>query len=245
MNAFTLDPEKNPHHIAIIMDGNGRWAKKRCLPRIAGHREGVKSVRRAIDFCVVNRISVLSLFALSVENFHNRPASEVKFLVTLFFDSLVKNLDELNEKKIVIRVVGDLSVFDLSVREKIAQAQALTQSNTGLTLVIFVNYSGRWDIVQASKKITQQAILQNSNPAEITEADFASKLCIFDLPEPDLLIRTSGEERISNFMLWQFAYTELCFVDELWPDFNDDVFARAIALYQKRDRRFGQVSATI
>lgn len=228
-----------PRHVAIIMDGNGRWAKRRLLPRAAGHRVGVKSVRRSIDFCVQNKIEVLSLFALSVENFQNRPRSEVKFLLTLFLDALVKNLDELHEKGIRIRVIGDLSVFDESVHKQIQKAQAITQCNAKLTLVIAVNYSGRWDILQASQKLAQMISEKNLNPTAVTENDFSSFLCLQDLPAPDLLIRTSGEQRISNFMLWQFAYTELCFVDVFWPDFDDVAFNNAIASYQKRERRFG------
>lgn len=228
-----------PRHLAIIMDGNGRWAKRRLMPRVAGHRAGVKSVRRAIDFCVQNEIDVLSLFALSVENFQNRPRSEVRFLLTLFLDSLVKHLDELYAKGICIRVIGDLSVFDVNVQEQIQKAQTVSQFNTQLTLVIAVNYSGRWDILQATQKLLRMAIEKNINPEAITENDFSSFLCWHDLPAPDLVIRTSGEQRISNFMLWQLAYSELCFVDTLWPDFDEDTFNQAIASYQKRERRFG------
>lgn len=230
---------KMPRHVAIIMDGNGRWAKQRLMPRVAGHRAGVKSVRRAIDFCARNQISVLSLFALSVENYQNRPPAEVKFLLTLFLDSLVKNLDELHEKRIRICVVGDLSVFDAAVLHQIHQAETLTKQNSGLTLQIAVNYSGRWDILQASQQLSKKLIDEKRLPNTATEKEFASFLCFQNIPEPDLLIRTSGEQRISNFMLWQFAYTELCFVDAFWPDFDDAVFAGAIASFQKRERRFG------
>lgn len=228
-----------PRHVAIIMDGNGRWAKKRLMPRIAGHRVGVKSVRRAIDFCVRHNIDVLSLFALSVENFHSRPSAEIKFLLTLFLESLVKNLDEIHQNRIRIRIIGDLSVFDAMMIAQVRQAEALTAQNNGLTLVIAVNYSGRWDILQASKQLVQRVVEKKIDPAEIIETSLSQFLCLSDLPAPDLLIRTGGEQRISNFFLWQLAYSELCFIDAHWPDFNKNTFIEAIASYQKRERRFG------
>src|SRR3990167_8388034 len=230
-----------PRHVAIVMDGNGRWAKKRFMPRIAGHRVGVKSVRRAIQFCVRHKIDVLSLFALSVENFKSRSETEVKFLVALLSDLLVKNLVEMHDNHIRIRLIGDLSVFEPSVQAQIEHAQTLTKNNTGLTLVIAVNYSGRWDIFQATQKFSQYVIDHNIDPSTLSEKDYVPFLCLHDLPEPDLLIRTSGEQRLSNFMLWQFAYTELCFIDAFWPDFDDQVFEGALQTFQKRERRFGKV----
>lgn len=230
-----------PQHVAIIMDGNGRWAKKRFMPRIAGHRMGVKSVRRAIDFCVRQKIDVLSLFALSVENFQARPEIEVKFLISLLSDLLIKNLAEMHGNHIRIRLIGDLSVFEPAVQAQINHAQSVTQHNTGLTLVIAVNYSGRWDIFQAAQKFSQHVMDQGLDPSTLSENDYVPFLCLHDLPEPDLLIRTSGEQRISNFMLWQFAYTELYFTDVLWPDFDDRIFEDALDAFQKRDRRFGKV----
>lgn len=229
-----------PRHIAIIMDGNGRWAKKRFMPRIAGHRVGVKSVRRAIQFCVRHKIDALSLFALSVENFKSRSEIEVKFLVALLSDLLVKNLSEMHDNHIRIRLIGDLSVFESSVQAQIEHAQTVTKNNTGLTLVIAVNYSGRWDIFQAAQKFSQYVIDHNVDPLTLSEKDYAPFLCLHDLPEPDLLIRTSGEQRLSNFMLWQFAYTEFCFIDAFWPDFDDQTFESAIENFQKRERRFGK-----
>lgn len=228
-----------PRHVAIVMDGNGRWAKQRLMPRIFGHRAGVKAVQRAIDFCKDNGIQVLSLFALSVENFQSRPESEVKFLVSLLSDTLVKNLERLHRNHIRIRIMGDFSVFPAAVRTQIEEAQSLTQYNSGLTLVVAIHYSGRWDIFQAAKKFAQHVAEKKCDPATVTEKDFSQFLCIADLPEPDLFIRTSGEQRISNFMLWQIAYAELFFADELWPDFNEASFAKAIAVFQKRERRFG------
>ena len=230
-----------PRHVAIIMDGNGRWAKKRFMPRIAGHRVGVKSVQRAIDFCVHHKIDVLSLFALSVENFQSRPESEVNFLISLFSDLLIKNLAEMHSNHIRIRVIGDLSVFEPNVQARIAHAQTVTENNNGLMLVLAVNYSGRWDIFQATQKFSQYVIDHGIDPSTLSEKEYAQFLCLHDLPEPDLLIRTSGEQRISNFMLWQFAYTELCFVDAFWPDFDDQVFEGALQTFQKRERRFGKV----
>ncbi|HLB57019.1 MAG TPA: polyprenyl diphosphate synthase [Coxiellaceae bacterium] len=234
-----------PQHVAIIMDGNGRWAKKRFLPRIAGHRMGVKAVRRAIQFCVNHKINTLTLYALSVENFLCRPETEIKFLIGLLADSIQKNMDEMHAQNIRMRIVGDHTVFGPTVREQIERAQSLTKNNTGLNLVVALHYSGRWDIVQAAQQFAQHAIQNNINPATLTETDFAKFLCLHDLPEPDLMIRTSGEQRISNFMLWQFAYTELYFIDTLWPDFDDAAFENAITEFQKRDRRYGKISEQI
>lgn len=228
-----------PRHVAIVMDGNGRWAKQRLMPRIFGHRAGVKAVQKAIDFCRDNGVEVLSLFALSIENFQSRPESEVKFLVSLLSDTLVKNLERLHRNHIRIRIIGDFSVFSPAVRTQIEEAQTLTQYNTGLTLVVAIHYSGRWDIFQATQKFARYVAEKNIDPAMANEKDFSQFLCISDLPEPDLFIRTSGEQRISNFMLWQIAYAELFFVDELWPDFNEETFAKAITIFQKRERRFG------
>lgn len=228
-----------PQHVAIIMDGNGRWASKRFAPRIIGHRAGAKAVRRAVDFCVRHDIPVLSLFALSVENFSSRPEKELRFLIALFVRSLRKNLKEMHTNKIRIRFVGDLSVFNESVQQQARESELLTKNNTGLTLVIAINYSGRWDIFQAAQQFSQYLIDHRISSAQTTQKDFSQFLSLSDLPEPDLLIRTSGEKRISNFMLWQLAYTELCFIDEYWPDFDESIFECAIADFQKRERRFG------
>jgi undecaprenyl diphosphate synthase len=166
---------------------------------------------------------------------------EVKFLISLLSDLLIKNLDEMHSNHIRIRLMGDLSVFDPTVQAEIAHAQAVTANNTGLTLVLAVNYSGRWDIFQAAQKFSQYVIDQGLDPSTLSEKDYVSFLCLHDLPEPDLLIRTSGEQRISNFMLWQLAYTELCFIDALWPDFDEKIFENTILTFQKRERRFGKV----
>ncbi|HLD84508.1 MAG TPA: polyprenyl diphosphate synthase [Coxiellaceae bacterium] len=231
-----------PNHVAIIMDGNGRWANKRFMPRFAGHRAGAKVVRRAIDFCDRHHISVLTLYALSVENFQSRPMPEIKFLVSLLSEMLEKNIDELHEKNIRIRIIGDTTVFPEAMQAQIRYAQQLTERNTKMTLVLAIHYSGRWDLLQAAKQLATLAIRKHRDPSDMTEEEFAQFICLSDLPAPDLLIRTSGEQRISNFMLWQLAYTELFFTDVLWPDFNDDIFEEALAVYQKRERRFGLTS---
>lgn len=232
---------KIPNHVSIVMDGNGRWAQKRFMQRIAGHRAGVKAVQKAIDFCIKNHIKILSLFALSVENVLSRPDSEVQFLITLLSDVLKKNLDELHAKNIRISIIGDFTVFGASVLEQIYHAQTLTKHNTGLHLVVALHYSGRWDILHAAQQFAQHLMDHNLKPSTQTEKDFAQFICLHDVPEPDLLIRTSGEKRISNFLLWQLAYTELYFTDVFWPDFDETVFEAAIADFQKRERRFGKV----
>ena len=231
-----------PRHIAIIMDGNGRWAKKRFMPRIAGHRVGAKVVRSIIKYCNSHNIEVLSLFALSVENFINRPQTEVSFLLSLFSSLLDEKINELHAHNICVRFMGDQSVFDQKLQNQIRNAQALTCNNTGLKLVIAANYSGRWDIFQAAKKMAASVIENNIKLDSLSESDFSEYLCLADLPEPDLMIRTSGEQRISNFMLWQLAYSELCFVDVLWPDFDDSTLTKAVDAFKNRQRRFGRIS---
>lgn len=230
-----------PHHVAIIMDGNGRWAKKRMLPRTAGHLAGVKAVRCAIDFCLENDIKILSLYTLSVENFTSRPKMEVKFLISLFSELLAKNLDEMHSKGIQLRIIGNLSVFSDAVQTQLQHVQTVTQHNTKLTVVLAVNYSGRWDIFQAAQKTAQYAIDHRINPTALAEENFSSFLSLQDVPEPDILIRTGGDQRISNFMLWQFAYTELFFVNEFWPDFDGVIFDSIMTAFSKRERRFGKV----
>jgi undecaprenyl diphosphate synthase len=209
-----------PTHVAIIMDGNGRWAKRRLLPRAMGHRAGAKAVRRAIEFCVAHHISYLTLFALSVENRRNRPEKELQFLLGLFLESLRRHVAELHENNIRIQIVGDRTLLTSVLRQHVEHAELLTRFNTGLQLMIAIDYSGRWDIVQAAQCLAAKGILS----ADITEELFAQHLCFSDVPEPDLLIRTSGEQRISNFMLWQCAYTEFYVTDKCWPDFDDVVF---------------------
>ncbi len=224
------------------MDGNGRWARQRLLPRVAGHRAGAMAVRKAVEFAAEQNLKALTLFALSVENFHCRPTREVQLLLKLFLESLQNNLKELREKNIRLRVIGDRSPFDESLLNQIDYSEQSTSTNTGLQLVMAINYSGRWDITQAARKLAAQVSHQQLSIADITPELFQQQLCLPDLPEPDLLIRTSGEQRISNFMLWQFAYTEMFFTDLYWPDFDAKAFQLALDFYYSKQRRFGRTS---
>lgn len=221
---------KLPKHIAIIMDGNGRWAKKRSLPRIAGHKAGGEAAKEIIKACSQKGIEALTLFAFGTENW-NRPAEEVDNLMNLFFEALQKNTKDLNEHNIRLCVIGDHARLNKKLVDKIINAQKETAANTGLKLNVAINYSGRWDIWQAVEKTLQAE--------KMSQEVFQSYLCLSDLPEPDLFIRTSGEQRISNFLLWQLAYTELYFTDILWPDFNEQELEKALLSYAKRERRFG------
>lgn len=234
-----------PKHIAIVMDGNGRWAKERNLPRIFGHQEGTQAVQRAVEFCLNNHVEVLTLFALSVENFKNRPRAEVDLLMQLFLESLQINREKLNTNQVRLHIIGDRNIFSANLQAKIEETENLTINHTKLTLVIAINYSGRWDIVEAAKRLAKQVLEKQKQLEDISYESFANELCLHDLPEPDLLIRTSGEKRISNFMLWQFAYTELYFSQIHWPDFDENVFKQAIECYRTRQRRFGHTSEQI
>jgi undecaprenyl diphosphate synthase len=229
-------PGDVPRHVAIIMDGNGRWAKKRFLPRVGGHRKGVEAVREAVKACIERRVEFLTLFAFSSENWR-RPAEEVTFLMQLFLRSLEQEVGKLHENGIRFRVVGDLTPFDARIVEHIRRGEALTAGNTRLTLTIAANYGGRWDILQAADRCRQE------NPAApITEERLAAFLSMSYAPEPDLFIRTGGEQRVSNFLLWQLAYTELYFTEALWPDFGAAALDEAFASYRRRERRFGRTS---
>lgn len=229
-----------PRHVAIIMDGNGRWAKKRGLPRIAGHKIGVESVRTIVKVCVEKKIDVLTLFAFSIENWE-RPKAEVGYLIgQLFVKSLEKEIKNLHKNNIQFRVIGDVKSLPKKLQQKIANAERLTAKNGGLKLVIALSYSGRWDIVEAVQKLGREIEVGKLQAKNINAEKLHAHLCLHDLPEPDLLIRTSGEKRISNFMLWQLAYTELYFTDVLWPDFREKEFAKALKDYTQRNRRFGK-----
>lgn len=227
-----------PQHIAIVMDGNGRWAKERSLPRVAGHRAGAKTVREIVEYAAKSGIKVLTLFAFSIEN-RARPQLEVNFLMELFLESLQRNTAQLHENNIRLRIIGDHQPFDQSLLKQIHASEELTKNNTGMTLVIAINYSGRWDITHATQQVAQQVQLGKLAPADITQPLLQQYLCLSDLPEPDLLIRTSGEQRISNFMLWQFAYTEIYFSRAYWPDFNKEALDEALQFYATRQRRYG------
>jgi undecaprenyl diphosphate synthase len=237
-SSTTVIPEVRqvPRHIAIIMDGNGRWAKKRMMPRVAGHRKGVESVRSIVQACAERGVEHLTLFAFSSENWR-RPQEEVSLLMELFMRALESEISRLHKNGICFRVVGDLDAFGPKIQQLIREAEALTRDNSRLTLNIAANYGGRWDVLQAVNKL-----VKSGHQGVVSEADLAAHLCLTDAPEPDLFIRTGGEKRISNFLLWQLAYAELYFTDTLWPDFNADSLDRAIDSYHKRERRFGRTS---
>jgi len=231
-----------PRHVAIIMDGNGRWAKKRHLPRIAGHKRGVESVRATVKACAESGVGYLTLFAFSSENWR-RPADEVALLMQLFIGALENEVQKLHRNGIRLKVIGDQGRFDRKIQALIAEGERLTAGNSGLTLTIAANYGGRWDILQAFNRFSK------GNPAternEIREAELAPYLAMSYAPEPDLFIRTGGEQRVSNFLLWQLAYTELYFTDSLWPDFDAAALDTAFASYRSRERRFGRTSEQI
>lgn len=228
-----------PRHVAIIMDGNGRWAKSRGMPRYYGHRAGVAAVRRAVESAIQNHVEVLTLYAFSRENWL-RPEEEVSQLMRLFNFALKRETRKLHKNGVRLRVIGERSRFSRPLRSAIEQAETLTQNNQCLQLVIAVNYSGRWDIVNACETILAQTRAGQLEAGAITEATLAGFLSLADLPDPDLFIRTGGEQRISNYYLWQLAYTELYFTDVLWPDFGRDHFRRAVDWFRGRERRFGK-----
>ena len=229
-----------PQHIAIIMDGNGRWATKRFLPRVAGHVKGVEAVRGIVEACIRRDVKYLTLFAFSSENWR-RPAEEVSLLMRLFVTALDKEVSKMHANDVRLKVVGDLSRFDAQLQKMIQSAETKTANNKGLTVTICANYGGRWDVVQAFNR------LQNELKAEgdITEEQLAPYLSMAYAPEPDLFIRTGGETRISNFLLWQLAYSELYFSDTFWPDFDGNSLDEAIKSYNARERRFGRTSSQV
>ncbi len=227
-----------PRHVAIIMDGNGRWAKQRFLPRIAGHRRGVENVRSTVRGCVEKGVEFLTLFAFSSENWR-RPAEEVSFLLQLFVGALEQEVAKLHENGVRFRVIGDMSRFERRLTRLVADAEAMTKDNRRLTLTVAANYGGRGDVIQGVKRMLKH---KPQLAAGFTEADMLPYLSMAYAPEPDLFVRTGGEQRISNFLLWQLAYTELYFTDTLWPDFDAAAFELAISSYQQRERRFGRTS---
>src|SRR5687768_9258609 len=232
------DARRIPCHVAIIMDGNGRWAKQRYLPRVAGHRRGVESVRATVRACAERGVEFLTLFAFSSENWR-RPAEEVSVLMQLFVMALEQEVGKLHENGVRFKVIGDLERFEPRLRRLLAEAEALTEANRRLTLTVAANYGGRWDVIQATNRMLRE------NPqlaAGFSETDLAPYLALSYAPEPDLFVRTGGEQRISNFVLWQLAYTELYFTPTLWPDFDAAALDRAIVSYQQRERRYGRTS---
>ena len=230
-----------PRHVAVIMDGNGRWARTRGLPRIAGHRRGVETVRALVRSCWKRRIAFLTLFAFSSENWR-RPPEEVSWLMGLFVSLLEREAQSLHDNQVRLRVIGDCSAFEPRLQTLIAGVQELTAGNAGLTLTIAANYGGRWDLLSALQAMLKAKPALARDPGLIGEADLASFLAMADTPEPDLFIRTGGEQRISNFLLWHLAYTELYFTDTLWPHFDEAAFEKALHSYQQRERRFGRTS---
>lgn len=233
-----FDPENMPQHVAIIMDGNGRWAKQQGKLRVFGHQNGVKAVRSAVSFAAKHGIKVLTLYAFSSENW-SRPETEVSALMTLFMTALNSEVKKLHKNNIQLKVIGDKSRFSEGLQKRIQESEDLTAQNTGLILNIAANYGGYWDITQAAQKMAQNVKDGLLAVDEITPERFEKALVTEDQPQVDLLIRTSGEQRISNFLLWQIAYAELFFTPVLWPDFNDQIFSEAIIAYQQRNRRFG------
>jgi undecaprenyl diphosphate synthase len=242
MNA-DVDPTqasaKYPRHVAIIMDGNGRWASRRRLPRFAGHKAGVETVKGVVRACGDKSIEVLTLFAFSSENWR-RPQEEVGLLMGLFMTALDQQVRKLHEHDIRLRIIGDRSAFSRTLQERIEAAESLTATNTGLTLVIAANYGGRWDLTEAARTIANRVQAGELTPDQVSPELLQSLLSLSDLPEPDLFIRTGGEKRVSNFLLWQLAYTELYFTDTLWPDFDRQAFDGALASFATRQRRFGR-----
>ena len=229
-----------PRHIAIIMDGNGRWARRRLLPRVAGHRRGVEAVRATVENCAKRGVEFLTLFAFSSENWR-RPAEEVALLMQLFQAALANEVERLHRNGIRLKVVGDLRRFDARIRLLVEQAERLTAQNRRLTLTIAANYGGRWDILQAVNRLLQE----KPGTRSVDEEALTSRLAMSYAPEPDLFVRTGGEERVSNFLLWQLAYTELYFTETLWPDFDATALDQAIASYGSRERRFGRTSEQV
>lgn len=235
----TDDPQgTGPRHVAIIMDGNGRWAKNQGKLRISGHKAGVKSVRRAVSFAVSRKLDALTLYAFSSENW-NRPQQEVLALMELFVWALDSEVKSLHKHNVRLKIIGDISRFNNRLQERIRRAEELTQQNNGLTLNIAANYGGRWDIIHGVRQIAEQVQEGLLRPEQIEEETLGTHLCLNDMAPVDLVIRTGGEHRISNFLLWQVAYAEFWFTDTLWPDFDEQVFEGALNAFAQRERRFG------
>lgn len=239
-----IDRENLPRHIAIIMDGNGRWAKKHGKNRYYGHQAGVESVRKITEAATRLGIKYLTLYTFSTENW-NRPVEEVEGLMHLLVESIQKETPTFQKNNIQFRVIGDMSVMPKTAKEKLDQCIEDTNKNTGLTLILAISYSSRWEITNAAKILADDVKRGKINASQINEESFSKNLSTNTYPDPDLLIRTSGELRISNFLLWQIAYTELYFTETLWPDFNENEFYQAIINYQQRERRFGKTSEQI
>ena len=232
---------KIPQHIAVVMDGNGRWAQRRYMPRFFGHQAGIETVKTTVRICNEKHIKFLTLFAFSSEN-RRRPQKEIGILMDLFTVALREQDQKLHENNIRLRIIGDHDVLNSDLSHQIEASETLTQDNTGLTLIIAMHYGGRWDLTQACRSIAQRAVAGKLDTAAIDEQLVHQSLCLGDLPDPDLFIRTGGEKRISNFLLWNLAYTELYFTDVLWPDFDQQTLDNALETYAARQRRFGRIS---
>lgn len=239
-----MDKFKTPRHIAIIMDGNGRWAKKFGLNRIHGHKNGVTSVREAVEFCGEKGVEFLTLYAFSTENW-DRPRDEINGLMELLVDAIVKETPNLHKNKVRLKAIGNLATFPENVQGKLNQAIEFTSNNTGLVLTLALGYSSRWEIVEAARRIAQKVATEEIKPESINENFFEKYLTTFGMPDPELIIRTSGEQRLSNFLLWQAAYSEFYFPAVLWPDFRKKDFENALDEYRKRERRFGKTSEQV
>lgn len=242
-----MNTNRIPEHVTIIMDGNGRWAKTRGLDRLYGHKEGVESVRAATEFAAEKGIRYLSLFAFSEENW-NRPKEEVIGLMGLMIDAIAAETPTLMKNNIKFRVIGDLSKLPDTLKEKIALTEQTTSFNKGLTMIIFLSYSGKWDILQAARRYAEEVVKANASGVIINAPDseyFESLLSTSGIPDPDLLIRTSGEQRISNYLLWQVAYSEFYFTDVLWPDFRKTDFQKALDIFSGRERRYGKTGEQV
>lgn len=233
-----IDMEKLPVHIAIIMDGNGRWAQKKGLPRVMGHKAGMEAIRKTIKCCSDLGIKILTVFAFSTENW-KRPQDEVSYLMNLLVEYMRKEVSSLHKNKVKIKLLGEIDILPDETKKEIAEAVKLTENNKGLQFNIALNYGGRAEILKACKSLIRDIEDGNLDMNSLDEAVFSNYLYTGNDPDPDLIIRTSGEQRISNFLLWQGAYSELLFVNELWPDFNEKVLYRALKEYQSRNRRFG------
>jgi undecaprenyl diphosphate synthase len=234
----------SPEHVAIIMDGNGRWARSRGMPRPAGHRASVKVVRRVVEECAKRKVGYLTLFAFSSENWR-RPADEVGMLMNLFLDALEREVSDLHRNQVRLSFIGDRELLGAELGRRMRTAEELTLGNSGLRLIVAMAYGGRWDIAQACRSLAADAVAGRLAAAAIDEAQIAQRLALAGIPDPDLLIRTGGERRISNFLLWNLAYTELYFSDELWPEFSPAHLDAAFEYYRQRERRFGKTSGQL
>ncbi len=239
-----IDMSRLPGHVAVIMDGNGRWAHRRGRERIYGHHQGVKAVRKTVEAAAETGIRFLTLYAFSTENW-NRPDEEVSALMDLMVESINNETHTLVEKSISLKVIGDLSRLSEKVRDRLYETMKVTSTGSRMTLVVALSYSSRWEISDACRRIAREVRDGRMNPDEIDEDTISARLTTSDIPDPELMIRTSGEKRISNFLLWQLAYTELYFTEKLWPDFGKEDFYKAVADFQKRERRYGKTSEQI